>query len=142
MFKMDTFIYLVVNHIVVIKMFREKTHNKCYPPRGRPHGYGHHKHPPGMFRPMMSMSKESFREMRRFFVLKILTDNLEGITGYQLQEKYHFPRTNVLRLLDQLEEEKYVETKEEIVDGRTNKLYLITEKGIKYNEEQWEKERK
>ena len=120
-----------MNRIVVIKMFREKTNKKYCPPRGRPHGQGPRRHHPGMFKPLMSMSKESFIEMREYFVLKILTDNLEGITGYQLQEDYHFPRTNVLRLLDKLVDEKLVETKEEIVDGRANKLYIITDEGIK-----------
>jgi DNA-binding PadR family transcriptional regulator len=87
----------------------------------------------------MSMSKESFMEMRKYFVLKIMTDNLDGITGYQLQEEYHFPRTNVLRMLDKLEQDKYVKTKEETIDGRANKLYILTDKGIKYMEELKEK---
>lgn len=121
-------------------MFGEKPHKKRYPTREYHHGFipGRH-HLPGMFRPLMSMSKESFLEMREYFILKILTDIPEGITGYQFQEEYHFPRTNVLRLLDKLEKDELVTTKEEIVDGRTNKLYLITEKGIKQMEELKEK---
>lgn len=121
-------------------MFRDKNSNKCYSPRGKSSGFHPERiRPHGMFKPLMSMSKESFMEMRKYFVLKILTDIPEGITGYQLQEEYYFPRTNVLRLLDRLEEEKLVETKEEIVEGRANKLYLITEEGIKQVEELKEK---
>ncbi|MBY8999615.1 MAG: PadR family transcriptional regulator [Candidatus Heimdallarchaeota archaeon] len=121
-------------------MYKGKMSKKCYPPRGRRPGFHHGRpHPPGVFRPLMSMSKESFKEMRKYFVLKILTDNPEGITGYQLQEEYHFPRTNVLRLLDILVEDKLVETKEETVEGRANKLYIITDSGIKLMEEMKEK---
>ena len=124
---------------IVIKMYRDKTKRKYYPPGGKPTGFHHPMEPRGMYRPLMSMSKESFKEMRTYFVLKILTDNLDGITGYQLQEDYHFPRTNVLRLLDDLVEQKYVKTKTDTVDGRANKLYIITDKGMDYMNELKEK---
>ncbi|MFX0063366.1 MAG: hypothetical protein ACFFC7_14415 [Candidatus Hermodarchaeota archaeon] len=77
----------------------------------------------------MPMSKKAFNEMRRLFLLKILKENKKGITGYQLQEEYRFPRTNVVRLLDKLLEDEYVEVKETTVDGRAHKLFFISQKG-------------
>lgn len=128
-----------MNCALVIKVFREKRHEKYCPPRGRPSSFHHGRHYPGLFRPLMTMSKESFMEMREYFILKILSDNMEGITGYQLQEEYQFPRTNVLRLLEKLVEANLVETKEETIEGRANKLYIITNSGIKKMEEMKER---
>jgi DNA-binding PadR family transcriptional regulator len=64
----------------------------------------------------------------------MLLDNKEGITGYQLQEKYLLPRTNVLRILDELLEDDYVTTKELVKDGRAKKKYQLTPKGRNYLE--------
>ena len=120
-------------------MYKDKTNKKRYPPRGKPTGSHHSEGHRGMFKPLMSMSKESFKEMRTYFVLKILSDNPDGITGYQLQEDYHFPRTNVLRVLDDLVEQKYVKIKKDEVDGRANKLFIITDTGMNYMDELKEK---
>ncbi|MFX0092164.1 MAG: hypothetical protein ACFFBD_10420 [Candidatus Hodarchaeota archaeon] len=87
----------------------------------------------------MPMSRKAFNEMRKLFLLKILKENKEGITGYQLQEEYHFPRTNVLRLLDRLLEDECIEVKETTVDGRAQKLFFISNKGEQLLEDLQEK---
>jgi DNA-binding PadR family transcriptional regulator len=84
------------------------------------------------FKPPLPLTRESFKEVRFFMVLMILSDNPKGITGYQLQERFNFPRGNILRLLDDLVESEHVITKESVIDGRANKFFIITEKGTKF----------
>jgi len=62
----------------------------------------------------------------------ILSDNLDGITGYQLQERFNMPRGNLLRALDDLVELEYVKTSESVIKGRAQKFFIITEEGKKY----------
>ncbi len=105
------------------------------PPFGGPPPFGYVPPFPGAHsRPPIPMGKESFQEIRDYMLLLIISEHSEGITGYQLQEKYHFPRGTVLRTLQDLEEKGYLETKEEIIEGRSNKFYLITIEGKKFLE--------
>ncbi len=89
----------------------------------------------GHLRPPLPIGREAFQEIRDFILLLIISEYPNGITGYQLQEKYNFPRGSLIRTLHDLEEKKYIKSKEEIIEGRTNKFYLITESGKKLIEE-------
>ena len=86
----------------------------------------------GCYRPIMSLNKDSFKEMQQFFLLKIVADNPEGVTAYQLHTNYSFPRSNAIRLLDELEENTFVSAEEQIKAGRTNKIYTLTQSGFKF----------
>jgi len=85
------------------------------------------------------MTRESFKEIKQFFILIILMGKPEGITGYQLQDKYSFPRGNMLRTLEELIEKKCVKTRKTVIKGRAQKFYIITDKGKHYLEELKEK---
>lgn len=87
------------------------------------------------FLPQLPLGKELFQEIRDYLVLLIISEYPDGITGYQLQEKYKFPRGTLIRTLQDLEVRKHLETKEEIIDGRANKFYMITESGNTFLEE-------
>ncbi|MFW9987842.1 MAG: PadR family transcriptional regulator [Candidatus Odinarchaeota archaeon] len=89
----------------------------------------------GNFKPPLPIGREAFQEIRDFIVLLIIAEYTEGITGYQLQEKYNFPRGTLIRTLQDLEEKQYLKSKEEIIEGRANKFYIITELGKKLIEE-------
>jgi DNA-binding PadR family transcriptional regulator len=91
--------------------------------------------PMGHSRPPVPIGRESFQEIRDYMLLLIISEQSKGITGYQLQEKYHLPRGTLVRTLLDLEERGYLYTNEEIVDGRPNKFYLITSKGRKFLED-------
>jgi len=86
----------------------------------------------GTYKPIMSLNKKSFKEMQRFFVLKIIADNPEGITAYQLSTEYFINRSTVKLMLDDFEESGYVDINAEIVDGRANKFYTLTPEGFDY----------
>ncbi|MFX1377113.1 MAG: hypothetical protein ACFFA0_15005 [Promethearchaeota archaeon] len=87
--------------------------------------------PPDHFRPPLPLTHDTFKEMKYFMILMILSENPEGITGYQL-EKFHIPRGNMLRVLDDLEKMEYVSTSESVIKGRAQKFFIITEKGKAY----------
>jgi DNA-binding PadR family transcriptional regulator len=112
--------------------------------QGPPEHHGPPPHPPfggfppflkGPFKPPLPIGREAFQEIRDFIVLMIISEFPNGITGYQLQEKYNFPRGTLVRTLQELEEKKYLESKEEIVEGRSNKFFIITELGRRFLEE-------
>ena len=106
------------------------------PPFGGPQPFGPMPPFPGPhFKPPPPMSRESFREIRDYMLLLIVSEYLDGITGYQLQEKYKFPRGTLIKTLQELEEKNYLSTKEAIIDGRANKFYMLTDLGKKYLEE-------
>ncbi len=90
---------------------------------------GHHPRAP------IPMGKESFQEIRDYMLLLIIAEYSEGVTGYQLQEKYNFPRGTLIRSLQDLEEKGHLTTREEIIEGRSNKFYLLTNDGKKFLEE-------
>ncbi|MFW9902716.1 MAG: MarR family transcriptional regulator [Candidatus Thorarchaeota archaeon] len=95
------------------------------------HFPGHH----GPVIPPFPLSRGAFRDLKNFFILTMLADHEEGITGYQIQEKYKIPRSNVIRILRKLEEKNFVDTIESIVDGRAQKKYRITPEGKKHLDE-------
>ena len=98
--------------------------------------FGHIPPFPGShFKPPPPMSRESFREIRDYMLLLIISEYPDGITGYQLQEKYKFPRGTLIKTLHELEEKNYLRTKEVIIDGRANKFYMLTEMGKNFLEE-------
>jgi len=80
------------------------------------------------------LNRESFQEVKYLFLLMLIADQPEGITGYQLQDKYHIPRGNLVRTLDELERDGYVSTREDVKDGRNQKYYAITGEGKQYVE--------
>ncbi|MFW9994497.1 MAG: hypothetical protein ACFFD4_20805, partial [Candidatus Odinarchaeota archaeon] len=74
----------------------------------------------GTYKPIMALNKDSFKEMQQFFVLKIIADNPQGITAYQLSNNYQINRSTVKLMLSEFEEKSYVRSKAEIIDGRAN----------------------
>ncbi len=98
------------------------------PPFGRPPPFGG---PPPFSGPWpgLPMRKEEINELRYFFILSLLAEFPEGITVYQLQEKYKMPRGNVIRILEDLKQNGYVDTQETVKDGRAQKLFSLTQKG-------------
>ena len=85
--------------------------------------------------PTLPMGREAFQEIRDYMLLIILSEYPEGITGYQLQDMYKFPRGTLIRSLQDLEEKGYLKTRDEILEGRAHKFYLMTETGKRYLEE-------
>lgn len=81
------------------------------------------------------MGREAFQEIRDYMLLIIISEYPDGITGYQLQETYKFPRGTLIRTLQDLEEKGYLEARDEIIEGRANKFYSITEVGKRFLEE-------
>ena len=91
---------------------------------------------PGMHhKPPLPIGREAFQEIRDYMLLIIISEYPEGITGYQLQDTYKFPRGTLIRTLQDLEEKKYLKTRDEIIEGRANKFYLMTETGMRYLDE-------
>lgn len=84
-------------------------------------------HPP----PPLPFSREAMKEMQHFVILMLLNEK-QGITGYELETKYRLPRITAIRILEGLNREDYVSAKEEIVAGRARKYYYLTEKGLEY----------
>jgi len=78
------------------------------------------------------MRKGKMNEFRYFFALNLLAEYPDGVNAYQLQEKYKFPRGNIVRLLEELEVQKYIESKDVTVNGRNQKLLSLTESGKEY----------
>lgn len=99
----------------------------------RPHG----PFPPPM--PPVPISREDFKEIKHFFILSIIIDKEEGINGYQLQERYKIPRGIMIRNLEKLEREGYLNVKETNIEGREQKIYFISENGKQYLEQLKEK---
>ena len=87
---------------------------------------------PGHFKPPLPMTLESFKEIKYFMALMILSENLDGITGYKFQEEFGIPRGVILRIMDNLVESGHVKTSESVINGRAQKSFIITEKGKDY----------
>ena len=83
---------------------------------------------PMPFGPPMGLNKSMFTELREIIILWAISEE-EGLTGYKIEQIYHTPHSNVVRILNNLKENEYIETKEETVKGRAQKLCSITEKG-------------
>lgn len=133
-----------------IDQFRSESHPCKFMGQGPPDHRGPPDHPlfggippfgsfphflKGSFKPLLPIGRESFQEIRDFIVLLLISEYPNGITGYQLQEKYNFPRGTLIRTLQELEDKKYLISKEEIVEGRANKFFITTELGRKFLEE-------
>jgi hypothetical protein len=76
------------------------------------------------------LDPETMQEFKMFFLFMILSDCQErGITGYQLNAKYKFPRTSANRLIEKLIKLNQVvaSTTEEL--GKTQVLYKLTKTG-------------
>lgn len=86
----------------------------------------------GTYKPIMALNKDSFKEMQQFFVLKIITDNPDGITAYQLANNYQINRSTVKLMLSDFEKQAYISSNTEVIDGRANKLYFLTDLGFDY----------
>lgn len=91
--------------------------------------------PLGQTKPTLPIGRESYQEIRDYLLLLIISEHSEGITGYQLQEKYHLTRGIIVRTLQELEERGYLHSNEEIIEGRPNKFYFITIEGRKFLED-------
>ncbi|NMC07464.1 MAG: PadR family transcriptional regulator, partial [Candidatus Lokiarchaeota archaeon] len=115
-------------------------------PPGPPghHGGPHGPHPPppgpqgpwfGPPGPPPLLSREAFQEIKYLFLLMLIAEYQDGITGYQLQDKYAIPRGNLVRTLDELEHDGYVSTREDVKEGRNQKYYTVTAKGKEYVEQ-------
>ncbi|MHA1699534.1 MAG: PadR family transcriptional regulator, partial [Promethearchaeota archaeon] len=104
-------------------------------PGGPPFGHG-----PGPMPPPFPFDRESLDELKVLFILQLLEETPDGITGYQLEARFKFPRTTILRRLNALVEQGLVQIEETTKEGRKLKCYKITEKGHKHLEflkEKW-----
>ncbi|TFG18871.1 MAG: hypothetical protein EU533_07340 [Promethearchaeota archaeon] len=116
---------------------------KSGPPHRAPHPPPHarrrsYRYPPPPM-PPIPISRDDFKELKHFFILSIIIEKEEGINGYQLQERYNIPRGSMLRSLEELENGEYLKVMEIKVEGRDQKIYLISEKGKQYLEQLKEK---
>ncbi|MFW9820476.1 MAG: PadR family transcriptional regulator [Candidatus Thorarchaeota archaeon] len=133
-----------------IDQFRSENAPHRFMAEGPPEHSGQPLHPPfggippfgnippffkGPFKPPLPIGREAFQEIRDFIVLMIISEYPKGITGYQLQEKYNFPRGTLVRTLQEMEEKNYLRSEEQLVEGRANKFFIITELGRKFLEE-------
>jgi DNA-binding PadR family transcriptional regulator len=92
-----------------------------FPPREFSHFYG-----------PLPFTIDDFKDIKLYIVFILLEHNPKGITGYEIQEKYKFPRGSLMRLLDHLESNGHVKVEESVDKGRNKKLYIMTDKGRNY----------
>ena len=90
------------------------------------HHHSPHFHP---FGPPLPMSRDEFKEIKHLMILTLLSEIPEGISGYQLQEQYKLPRGSMMRTLNELEENESLSAIQDVVKGRSQKIYKITDKG-------------
>jgi DNA-binding PadR family transcriptional regulator len=98
-----------------------------FPPFGRHFRPSHEEGDP--------FGRNSLKDLKYFFILSVLLEMPNGITGYQLQGQFGMGRGNIVRLLDEIREEGWVDVTDETIDGRAQKRFKINEKGTKYLEE-------
>ncbi len=133
-------IYISFNRDIDQFRFPEDHHKDMapgpYDPYDHPYGPLHGSPPPfgpPFLPPPFPMpppfSRKAFQDIKTFIILIIISEHQDGITGYQLQEKFKFPRGTLLRTLDDLEEKGYVKIKEDIIKGRAQKIYTISQSG-------------
>jgi DNA-binding PadR family transcriptional regulator len=79
----------------------------------------------------MPFRHKNIRELREIFVLWLIRDKEDGITGYELQNMYRIPRGSMLRLFNKMEEKGYIKANEVTEEGRVQKRYVITDQGKK-----------
>lgn len=87
---------------------------------------------PMPFGPQMGLNKSMFNELREIIILWAISAEKNGLTGYKIEKHYKIPHTNVVRILNNLKKSGYIETNEEIVKGRTQKLCTITDNGVNH----------
>ena len=85
--------------------------------------------PPPPFPIPPPFSREAFQDIKVFIILIIISEHQDGITAYQLQEKFNLPRGTLLRTLAYLEEKGYVKIKQDTIKGRAQKIYTISQLG-------------
>lgn len=97
----------------------------------KPRNKGRHPHSPHFhpFGPPLPMSRDEFKEIKHLMILTLLSEIPEGISGYQLQEQYKLPRGSMMRSLNELEENESLSAIQDVVKGRSQKIYSITDKG-------------
>jgi DNA-binding PadR family transcriptional regulator len=71
-----------------------------------------------------------FKEQQHLVFLWSISEASDGVTGYELQQLYKLPLSNVYRFLKELQNEGHVEITEKIVEGRAQKRYHINQKGL------------
>ena len=98
-----------------------------HPPFGLPPFFP----PPPMGGPM-PLGRKGFSEMKTLFILSLISEYPEGITVYLLHKKYKLSRGMLISTLEDLENEGYLKTREDEVKGRSQKYYIIIEKGMEY----------
>ncbi|MFW9923596.1 MAG: PadR family transcriptional regulator [Candidatus Thorarchaeota archaeon] len=90
--------------------------------------------------PPMPFGPGMIKEMSQLVFLWTISEEKEGITGYDLQKDYDAKQTNVYRTLKEMEDLDLLSSEETIEGGRAQKLYRITEKGrehLKNLREKW-----
>ncbi len=92
----------------------------------------HPRRPMPHFRPHLPFGPKLVKEMSRLVFLWTISEETEGITGYELQKNYKAKQTTVYRVLKEMEEKELLTSEETIIKGRAQRLYKITEKGKEY----------
>ena len=92
----------------------------------------HPRRPFPTFRPHLPFGPKFVKEISRLVFLWTISEESEGITGYELQKNYKAKQTTVYRVLKGMEEKELLTSEETIVKGRAQRLYKITEKGKEY----------
>ncbi len=78
--------------------------------------------------------RESHIEMLDLFILETIQENPNEITGYQMQTKFNIPRGTLTRHLEKMETNDLLTVEQTTNEGRTQKLFTITEKGAEHLE--------
>ncbi|MBK5114904.1 MAG: PadR family transcriptional regulator [Candidatus Heimdallarchaeota archaeon] len=89
----------------------------------------HPHRPMSPFRPHMPFGPKLVKELSRLVFLWTISEESEGITGYELQKNYQAKQTTVYRVLKGMEDKELLTSEETIVKGRAQRLYKITDKG-------------
>jgi DNA-binding PadR family transcriptional regulator len=104
-------------------------HGPYHPSRRPPFGIHLPFGPPPPHEPPLPISRDDFKEIRLLLILSILLDESDGISGYQLQERYNLLRGSMLRDLNELSDKNLVKVQDSSIKGREQKIFSITEKG-------------
>lgn len=108
-----------------VNMYRGPSYHR------NPRNKHRHNHSPPFhpFGPPLPMSRDEFKEIKHLMILTLMSENPEGISGYQLQEQYKLPRGSMMRSLNELEDNKSLSAVQDVVKGRSQKIFKITDKG-------------
>jgi DNA-binding PadR family transcriptional regulator len=75
-------------------------------------------------------SEDIFKKQQLFLILWFVSEAKDGATGYELQKHVPIPRSTVYRFLNDLEIEELVASSKQEHEGRLQKRYRITAKGL------------